>query len=161
MKKRKPRSVIYPDARLKGIRGFFALVKEEPSWRPDPISAGTLRTLGIGPSKERNIIRALIFLGIIDGEGHPTAELDNLRKDFQPTLKRLLRKSYAGLFETVPSNRITEATLVRFFERAGYGRDTAEYQGALFVGLSNDAGLDLPNVGESFTRARFGKSPRS
>jgi hypothetical protein len=68
-----------------------------------------------------------------------------------------VRASYGELFALVPIKRMTEETLVKFFRQAGYSVETAEYQGALFVGLCNDAGIELPNVGESFTRARFKK----
>jgi hypothetical protein len=148
----------FPDTRLKGIREFFDVLQTEQDWRPDPLTTQTLVTLGIAPSKEHTVIRALKFLGILDEQGHATEEFDHLRADFQSTLARLVKSSYAKLFSTIPISRMTQQTLVRFFIQNGYSEDTAEYQGMLFVGLCNDAGINLPNVPESFTRARFKKS---
>jgi hypothetical protein len=151
----------FPSARVKGIREFLNLLQTEQEWRPDPLTAGTLKTLGIAPSKEGELIQALKFLEVLDENGHPTEAFDRLRSDFQGTLARQVKNGYAKLISTVPANRITQQTLVRFFMQSGYCEDTAEYQGVLFVGLCKDAGIDLPNVDESFMRARFKKLPRS
>jgi hypothetical protein len=148
----------YPDTRLKGIREFFNVLTTEKEWRPDPLTSGTLATLGIAPSKESNLINLLKFLGVIDSAGHPTEEFDNLRNDFQATLSLLVKKGYAKLISTIPATLMTQQTLVKFFMQNGYSEDTAEYQGMLFVGLCKDAGIIFPNVKESFTRARFKRS---
>lgn len=158
MKRRSRRDISrFPDARLKGMREFFSVLQTEQDWRPDPLTSRTLTTLGIAPSKESSLTGTLKFLGVLDEQGHPTEEFDKLRADFQATLARLVRKAYADLMSTVPVNRMTQQTLVRFFMQNGYREDTAEYQGMLFVGLCKDAGIRLPNVEESFTRARFKK----
>lgn len=145
----------YPDARLKGIEEFFELVQNETSWRPDPISRQTFEALGLAKGKETNQLFALKFLGLIDDEGHPTDQFDSLRRDFQPTLEGLVRDAYAKLFETIPTSRAKQQTLVSFFKTQGYSEESAEYQGKLFVRLCERSGIDLPNVEPTFSRARF------
>jgi Family of unknown function (DUF5343) len=148
----------FPDARLKGMREFFSLLQTQPDWRPDPLTVGALKTLKMASSKESGLIRALKFLGVLDGQGHPTEKFDLLRADFQATLASQVSQSYAGLIAALPAESMTQATLVSFFMQSGYCEDTAEYQGLLFVGLCKAAGISLPNVGESFARSRFKKA---
>lgn len=157
MKRSNQNTERYPDARLKGMRALFELMKVEKDWRPDIVNAATLSTLGVAPSKESNVVSALKFLGILDDAGRPSNEFDSLRTDFEGSLARLVKRSYSRLFKTIPTNRMTQQTLVKFFMQNGYAEDTAEYQGMLFVGLCNDSGLRLPNVEESFKRSRFKK----
>jgi hypothetical protein len=147
----------YPDARVKGIEEFFELVQEESDWNPDLISKETLKTLGMARGKETNALFALRFLGIINGNGEPTEEFHNLREDFSGTLNKLVMSSYGKLFNMVPKSRMNQLTLVNFFMQQGYSEETAEYQAKLFVELCHDAGIELPNVEDSFQRARFRK----
>src|SRR3990172_13285314 len=151
----KPRKIRYPDARLTGVEPVFELIRSEPTWRPDPIDKDTLAALGIATGKETNALYAFRFLDVIDEAGSPTKNFDSLRSDFQPTLRRLVRSSYAKLFQTVPASRITQASLVRFFRTGGYSEETAEYQAKLFVNLCREAGIDLPSAETRFKRARF------
>lgn len=145
----------YPDARLAGKEAVFELIRTEPHWRPDPITKDTLKALGIARGKETNALYALGFLGVIDDRGSPTKEFGPLRNDFGPTLKRLVRSSYALLFQTIPVSRANQETLVRFFSTHGYSEETAEYQAKLFVKFCNDAGIELPIAEVAFKRARF------
>ena len=147
----------YPDARLKAIDDFWDLLKNETDWKPSRVEVNTFKTLGIARKKERNIVFALVFLDVLDKDGAPTVEFQNLRVDIQNTLSRLMRKSYAKVFETIPANRMNQSTLVNFFAVQGYSEDTAEYQAKLFVKLCKDANINLPNVESSFQRARFNK----
>jgi hypothetical protein len=154
-KKQKNPSIRYPDARLKGLRGFFELVRDEPTWKPDPITIDVFKALEVARGKESNAIFALKFLGILDAKGSPNTDFDNLRRDYQPTLCRLVRTSYAKLFQTIPIGRINQRSLVSFFMTQGYAEDTAEYQAMLFVDLCREAQILLPNAEASFKRARF------
>lgn len=147
----------YPDARIKGMREFLGLVREEADWNPARISKGTFKTLGMARGKETNALFALRFLGIINDEGEPTEEFRNLRQDFSGTLSRLVMSSYESLFNMVPKSRMNQTILVNFFTQQGYSEETAEYQAKLFVELCKDAGIELPNVEDAFKRARFRK----
>jgi len=147
----------FPDARVKGIREFFSIVRDQHDWNPEYISKETFETLGIASSKETNAIYALEFLGIIDEKGLPTVEFSNLRENFSDTLNRLVKSKYAKLFNIIPKSLMTQKTLVNFFVQQGHAVDTAEYQAKLFVALCEDAGIDLPNIEETFHRARFDK----
>ena len=147
----------YPDARVKGIRDFFSIVRDQRDWHPEYIVKETFETLGIASSKETNAIYALKFLGIIDENGLPTVEFSNLREKFSDTLNRLVMSKYAKLFNIIPKSLMTQKTLVNFFAQQGRAIDTAEYQAMLFVALCEDAGISLPNIEGSFHRARFDK----
>jgi hypothetical protein len=147
----------YPDARLTGMRAFFELLRAEPDWRPDPVDVDTLKSLGIAVGKERNTLFALEFLGVINTQGSPTKDFDGLRADYQPTLRKLVRSGYAKLFQTIPTSRANQATLVRFFRTNGYSEETAEYQAKLFVYVCKEAAINLPIAETTFKRSRFAK----
>ena len=147
------KNVKYPSARLKGLEEFMAFVRE-PSWKPSPINVDMLKRLGMAKGKEGLAVHALKFIGVIDEEGNPTNEFDNLKKDYQTTLKKLVEASYAELFSLIPSKLANQARLVKFF---GESVETAEYQAKLFVWFCKQAGIELPNVEEHFHRARFDK----
>lgn len=143
----------YPSARLKGIEEFMAFV-QEPDWKPSPINTDLFKKLGMAKGKEGLAVHALKFIGIIDEEGNPTDEFDNLKKDYRNTLKRLVQASYSELFNLIPPKLANQSRLVNFF---GTAVDTAEYQAKLFVWLCKQSGIELPNVEEHFHRARFDK----
>lgn len=143
----------YPSSRLKGLEEFMAFV-QEPNWRPSPINIDLFKRLGMAKGKEGLAVYALKFIGVINEEGIPTEEFDNLKKDYQNTLKRLVQASYAELFSLIPTKLANQARLVKFF---GGPVETAEYQAKLFVWFCKQAGIDLPNVEKHFHRARFDK----
>lgn len=143
----------YPSARLKGLEEFMAFM-QEPNWRPSPINIDLFKRLGMAKGKEGLAVYALKFIGVINEEGIPTEEFDNLKKDYQNTLKRLVQASYAELFSLLPTKLANQARLVKFF---GGPIETAEYQAKLFVWFCQQAGIDLPNVEKHFHRARFDK----
>lgn len=143
----------YPSARLKGISEFMTFV-QEPSWKPPVINADLLKKLDMAKGREGEAVFALKFLGILNEEGIPTEEFDNLKKDYQATLKRLVEKSYSELISLIPQTLATQSRLVKFF---GEPVETAEYQAKLFVWLCGQAGIELPKVEERFHRARFDK----
>lgn len=143
----------YPSTRLKGLDEFMVFVRE-PDWRPSPINIELFKKLDMAKGKEGLAVYALKFIGLIDDEGIPTDEFDNLKKDYQSTLKRLVQASYAELFNLIPPKLANQARLVKFF---GEPVETAEYQAKLFVWFCKQAGIELPNVEEHFHRARFDK----
>lgn len=152
MKSRKQETK-YPSARLKGIEGFMAFL-QEPAWKPSPINIDLLKRLDLAKGREGSAVHTLKFLGIINDDGVPTDEFDNLKNDYQGTLRRLIYASYAELFNLLPPKLVNQARLVKFF---GEPVETAEYQAKLFVWLCKQAGIELPNVEEHFHRARFDK----
>jgi len=143
----------YPSARLKALEEFMIFV-QEPDWKPSLINIELFRKLDMAKGKEGLAVHALKFIGIIDEEGSPTNEFDNLKKDYQNTLKRLVQTSYAELFNLMPPKLANQARLVKFF---GEPIETAEYQAKLFVWFCKQAGIELSNVEEHFHRARFDK----
>jgi len=147
----------YPSARLKGMNQIFEIIRSDQNWKPEVVSVETIKTLGISPKKESNLVFALKFLGVIDDESKPTVEFENLREDFSGTLERLVRDSYHKVLNTIPVSLIGQETLVNFFMQQGYAEDTAEYQAKLFAWLCRQAGIDLPNIEGSFSRSRHKK----
>ncbi len=92
----------FPSSRLKGLDEFMNFV-HEPEWKPDKVDTDLLRKLDMAKGKEGLAIHAIKFLGIIDSEGIPTVEFDNLKQDYQGTMKRLVEDKYASLFKILPS----------------------------------------------------------
>ena len=143
----------YPYARLTGMKEFMVFV-QEPGWKPTKIDVGLMKKLAIAKGKEHESINALLFLGIIDESGAPTATFDELKSEYQTTLRRIVQEKYADLFNLIPTRMANQQRLVNFFETTP---ETAEYQAKLFAWLCEQAGIDLPNVEERFHRSRFDK----
>jgi len=143
----------YPYARLKGINEFMLFVRE-PDWKPTRIDRVLLKKLAIAKGKEYEMVRALIFLGILDENGVPTIVFNELKSDYQTTLKRIVYDKYAEVFNLIPPRMANQQRLVNFF---GTSPDTAEYQAKLFVWLCEQAGIDLPIMEKRFHRSRFDK----
>lgn len=145
--------VKFPSPRLKGMQEFMDYV-QDPVWKPSPIDVTLLKKMGNSKGKEDLAIKALLFLGIIDNAGVPTEMFDNLKKDYQPTLRRLVQEKYSELLSLFPLAKIKQDKLVSYF---GKPVETAEYQAKFFVWLCQQAGIELPNVEPKFHRARFDK----
>jgi len=143
----------YPQARLKGMMEFMEFARE-PGWMQEKIDIGLLKKLSVAKGKEGLVVAALRFLGIIDNAGKPTAELDELQKDYQTTMRRLVHEKYADLFKLIPARMVNQKRLVNFF---GPPVETAEYQAKLFVWFCEQADIELPIVEKRFHRARFDK----
>ena len=147
------KSVKYPSARLKGMQEFMEFTRD-PNWKPSHIDISLLKKLGMAKGKEGLAIQALRFLGVIDDAGIPTNEFDNLKRDYQPTLKRLVQEKYSDLLSLLPLSKANQMRLVSYF---GNPVETAEYQAKLFVWFCEQSGIELPNVEKKFHRARFDK----
>ena len=147
------KAVKFPSPRLKGMQEFMEYV-QDPVWKPSPIDVSLLKKMGNSKGKEDLTIKALRFLGIIDNAGVPTEEFDNLKKDYQPTLKQLVQEKYSELLSLFPVTKIKQDKLVSYF---GEPVETAEYQAKFFVWLCEQAGIELPSVEKKFHRARFDK----
>src|SRR5215212_2801709 len=100
-------SIKYPSPRLKGMQEFMDYV-QDPNWKPSPIDVSLLKKMGNSKGKEDLAIKALRFLGIIDNAGVPTEEFDNLKKDYQPTLSRLVQEKYSELLSLFPPAKIDQ-----------------------------------------------------
>ena len=149
--------VKFPSPRLKGMQEFMHDYVQDPTWKQSPITASLLKRMGNSKGKEALTVKALHFLGIIDNAGVPTEEFDNLKKDYQPTLRRLVQEKYSELLSLFPPAKIDQPRLVSYF---GKPEETAEYQGMFFVWLCRQAGIELPNAPSNFHRARFDKKKK-
>jgi hypothetical protein len=138
---------------LKGLKDFIAFA-QEPGWKPAKIDIALFKKLGMAKGKEGEAVATLRFLGLIDEAGAPTAKFDELKQNYQATMKRLVQSKYADLFSLIPTRLANQMRLVKFF---GPPIETAEYQAKLFVWLCEQGGIELPNVEKRFHRARFDK----
>jgi formylglycine-generating enzyme required for sulfatase activity len=134
------KSAKYPLARLKGMQEFMEFTRDA-NWEPSLIDISLLKKLGIAKGKEGLVIQALRFLRIIDDAGIPTNEFDNLKRDYQATLKHLVQESYSELLSSIPLSKANQIRLVSYF---GNPVDTAEYQAKLFVWFCEQSGIALP-----------------
>ena len=146
----------YPSARLTGVTRFMEFLRK-PGWKPDVVDVSVLKRLGIAPSKERETIHALQFLGIIANDGTPTEEFDNLQSDYTGTMKRLVPEAYKEVFKLLPADMITQDSLVLFF---GMATDTSEYQAKLFAWFCEQAEIKLPNLEKRFHRKHNDKKEK-
>lgn len=143
----------YPYARLTGVTELMNFIRE--GWQPDSVNAEILKKLKIAKGKEREAVLALRFMGIIADDGTPTVEFDNLKQDYQGTMKRLVLEKYREIFKLMPARMIDQDRLVNFF---GMSPDTSEYQAKLFGWFCEQAGIELPNLPKRFHRSRFDKN---
>src|SRR5687768_10959767 len=105
----------YPYARLTGMTQFMSCLRADPGWKPDVVNVDALKTLEIAKGKEHEAVSALKFLGIIADDGTPTDEFDNLKQDYQGTMKKLVLEKYKELFKLIPASMINQSRLVKFF----------------------------------------------
>src|SRR5438067_972792 len=105
-------AIKYPYSRLKGLKKFFDLIREEPDWKPAKIDPELFKTLEMAKGKEREAVATLRFLGLIDATGAPTPKFDDLRKDFKGTLAGLVKAGYSEIFNRIPAKLITQSKLV-------------------------------------------------
>src|SRR5688500_7361972 len=89
-------SIKYPYARLTGVTQFMNFVREQ-DWKPDVVNVELLKRLDIAPSKERETVYALKFLGLIADDGTPTEEFDNLKQDYKGSMKKMVLEKYKEL----------------------------------------------------------------
>jgi hypothetical protein len=148
--------VRYPSARLTGVTRFMEFF-HKPGWKPDFVDMDVLKRLRIAPSKEREMVHALEFLGIIADDGTLTEEFDNLQSDYTRTMTRLVLEKYRELFKLLPVDMITQDNLMPFF---GTARDTSEYQAKLFAWFCEQAGIELPNLEKHFHRGHNDKKDK-
>jgi hypothetical protein len=138
----------YPWARIRGMQQFMEFTRD-PDWKPLLIDVSLLKKLGLAISKEREVIHALRFLGVIDKAGIPTKDFDHLQRDYQGMMRKLVLEKYKELFNLLPRDLINQMRLVQFF---GSSADTSEYQAKLFSWFCDQAGIDLPNLEKRFMR---------
>lgn len=157
MPKKNSGKTYYPYARIKAMNEIIKFI-QSPNWHPEKISRDVLKMLNIGASKADLVVAALRFLDLINSSGCPTDKFDALKTNYKSELESLVRGKYAALFSILPGELIDQERVVNFFmTNSKTSRDTAEYQGMFFGWACREAGIELPNLPESFKRARFNK----
>jgi len=146
---------IYPYARIKAMNEIMEFIRS-PDWRPESIGQDLLKMLGIAPSKEREVIRAIRFLGLIDEAGKPTDRFDVLKTNYPHEIAIIVKEVYREVFDILPASLIDQERAVKYFMSSSTtSRDTAEYQGMFFKWACEEAGIELPKLPKGFKRARF------
>jgi len=160
MKGKSNNKKFYPYARIKAMNEIMEFIRS-PSWRPDNVDQDLLKMLGIASSKEREVIKALRFFGLIDDGGKPTGKFDTLKADYHHEISGIIKETYAELFSVLPPELIDQERAINFFmSSSGTSRDTAEYQGMFFGWSCREAGIELPKLPKGFKRARFNKGKK-
>jgi hypothetical protein len=149
------KAVKYPYARIGAMGKLMESIRD--GWKPSQVDVNLIKTLAVASSKEREVLQTLKFIGAVDTSGATTEVWDQLKQEYRRTLAHIVREKYSDLFNQIPVKLITQDSVVNYFMKTGTGVDTAEYQGILFGWFCREAGIEVPNLPESFERARFGK----
>ncbi len=111
---------------------------------PDPVNSGTLERLGINPHQAYQTIQALVFLGLIDGEGHVADTFERLRRastqEYPAVLAEIIQTAYRPVFAIVDPGQGSLIAINDAFRH--YKPDgQRERMVTLFLGLCREAGL--------------------
>ena len=122
-----------------------------------PFTNDVLMRMGISESLAARTLQSLKPLGLIDDEGNPTQQLEDLRRapqaDFQERLAEYVRSTYAHIFEYIVPAEVDFST-VRDHFRGNTPHSQQDRMAKLFLGLCEAAGI----VKEAPIRKRSSKS---
>ncbi len=130
----------YPFVTPQSMAEMMRFIRK-PGWA-HTIDKGLVKKLGIAPNNEDKVPSALRFLRIIDDAGRPTKEFDELKNNYQSTLKRLVKETYAELLSIHPPDMVTRKGLKAFFGK----KQTDERRARFFIWLCGEAGIELSNL---------------
>jgi Family of unknown function (DUF5343) len=136
----KPKPAGYPFVTPQSMAEMMEFICQ-PDWKM-PVNVKLVEKLKIATNNEPKVVGALRFLGVIDTDGIPTGEFDALKKNYKPTLKRLVQEKYADLLTILPPRMMTLKRLKGFFG----DKQTDERRVRFFVWLCQEAGIELPNL---------------
>ena len=133
---------------------------------PTPIAPAGIQRLGVEISLARRTLSAMKILGLVDDEGMPTAQFEELRvaptDQFQSTLSDWLRSEYKSIFDYVqPSDDVQRVVdQFRHYDPPGMRNRMV----TLFLGLCRYAGLieAVPSLPRSTPAAKSnsGEKPK-
>ncbi|MDN2565373.1 DUF5343 domain-containing protein [Aquibium sp. A9E412] len=110
---------------ISGPGNIALMVNNLRSSFPATITSETVKRLGIAPNNESYVINALVFVGIIDGEGKKTKEAADVfshhrDEDFAQAFSELVKSGYKDLFDLYgdPAWEKDKDALITFFRRA-------------------------------------------
>lgn len=115
---------------------------------PTPLNADKIERLTGTPGLAQRLMKTLTLLDLIDGEGAPTAQFENLAKvptdaEFKDRFADMIRSAYADVFQYIdPANATYEQIEGQF--RNYTPRGQLARMVALFRGLCEYAGLMQP-----------------
>jgi hypothetical protein len=96
----------------------------------------------------------LLFLGLIDQEGHPTKNLQKLRvtgEAFCENFGNVIHEAYEDLFQAIIIEKAKPESVINFMiERYGYSRLRAEEATSLFVYFCKTANIAISNELSNF-----------
>jgi hypothetical protein len=111
---------------------------------PDAVTRKTLPTLGIAEGNADRVEKALMFMGLIDEEGHRTQTFERLGKastdEYPEVLAEIVRAAYASILTIVNPSQDTDIAIndaFRPYEPSGQRARMV----SLFIGLCKEAGI--------------------
>ena len=107
---------------------------------PSSITVNKIKQLGIAPTKERTVVNALQFIGLIDENGEAIADKKALfviqdNEEFAEAFSKLIKEAYKELFDLYNDLAwtLSDGELVQFFRTADDTSDvTGRRQASLF-----------------------------
>lgn len=145
---KKARALKYPLPPAQSMDEMMEFARK-PGWR-QTINTALLKKMGVATNNEGRVLKALRFSGLIDESGTPTLQFDSLKKDYQATMRQIVKEKYGELLEVFPPDTITRDRLKNYFgntKQQGAGR-----RASFFVWLCNEAGIGLPKIEEEKAR---------
>lgn len=114
---------------------------------PSRIDNSYLKKLKINPSAESNLQSALVFLGLIDSQRHPTETLVNLLSSegapARETLRKIVNAAYVPILDGLTPKSATPDHLAEKFKRGGSQDEVGRKGMTFFLGIAREAGIEL------------------
>lgn len=130
------------------IERFFGHI--QTAGEPPEVTIRYLESVGFKSSNDRNLIRILKFIGLLDPSGKPTGTWRSYkhRKDAPGVMASALRTAYGGLFTTYPdAYRKDDEPLRDYFStKTGLAETTLAFIVRTFTALCKLADFEAPST---------------
>jgi len=158
-KEQGPKSAPYPPGN--SVEQFFERMQKAA--KPAKVDVPLLRTYNIAPKNEAKVLRALMFLGLINEQGEPTSKFQDVQvtgEQFRTNLKAIVEKAYEGIFDAYGQIPDSWEDLENYFRINYPPPSVARNSARFFARMCSDAGLELPpQIAERVSRG--GRPPQA
>ncbi len=131
---------------------------------PSRIDNSYLKKLKVNPSAESNLLSALAYLGLVDGEKQPTPALKGLLpldgEDLKSALRDIVQESYGPMLRGLILHTVTPDHLAEKFRRGGSQDEVGRKGMTFFVRIAKDAGIRLSDQLKTRERQPSTRTPR-